>query len=119
MNFQPAPFAGVLQAGAVLRGRALVAEQEGTVEFLDVDRGPPELVRRRARALANGGLLFQDRRKGDRRSISKYKSHVFQCLVNGTARPILSCQFGTMFTDPAVPHCLQTRRRPIVDQRKS
>jgi hypothetical protein len=23
--------------------------------------------------------------------------------VNGTACPILSCQFGTMFTDPAAP----------------
>ena len=37
MNFQPAPFNGKLQAGAVLRGRALVVEQEGAVEFLDVD----------------------------------------------------------------------------------
>ena len=36
MNFQPAPFNGALQAGAVLRGRALVAKQEGAVEFLDV-----------------------------------------------------------------------------------
>ena len=37
MNFQPAPLNGKLQAGAVLSGRALVAEQEGAVEFLDVD----------------------------------------------------------------------------------
>ena len=37
MNFQPAPFNGKLQAGAVFRGRALVVEQEGAVEFLDVD----------------------------------------------------------------------------------
>ena len=37
MHFQPAPFNGELQAGAVLRGRALVAEQEGAVEFLDID----------------------------------------------------------------------------------
>ena len=37
MNFQPAPFNSKLQAGAVLRGRALVVEQEGAVEFLDVD----------------------------------------------------------------------------------
>jgi hypothetical protein len=37
MNFQPAPFNGALQAGAVLRGRALVAEQEWTVEFFDID----------------------------------------------------------------------------------
>ena len=49
----------------------------------------------------------------------KSKSHVFQCLVNGTAAPFLSCQFGTMFTEPAVPHSLQTRRRPIVDQGRS
>ena len=35
----------------------------------------------------------------------KAESHVFQCLVNGTAAPVLSCQFGTM-----TPHCLQTRR---------
>jgi hypothetical protein len=37
MHFQPAPFNGELQAGAVFRGRALVAEQEGAVEFLDID----------------------------------------------------------------------------------
>ena len=37
MHFQPAPFNGELQSGAVLRGRALVAEQEWTVEFLDID----------------------------------------------------------------------------------
>jgi hypothetical protein len=37
MNFQPAPFNGVLQAGAVLRGRALLAEQERAVEFLDIN----------------------------------------------------------------------------------
>ena len=37
MNFQPAPLNGKLQAGAVLSGRALVVEQEGAVEFLDVD----------------------------------------------------------------------------------
>jgi len=37
MNYQPALFNGALQAGAVLRGRAFVAEQEWTVEFLDID----------------------------------------------------------------------------------
>ena len=37
MNFQPAPLNGKLQAGAVFSGRALVVEQEGAVEFLDVD----------------------------------------------------------------------------------
>lgn len=42
-------------------------------------------------------------------------SHRFQCLENGTAWLILSCQFGTMFTEPAAPHLLQTRRRPIID----
>ena len=31
---------------------------------------------------------------------AKAGSHVFQCLVNGTAAPFLSCQFGTMFTEP-------------------
>ena len=36
MNFQPAPLNGKLQAGAVFSGRALVVEQEGAVEFLDV-----------------------------------------------------------------------------------
>ena len=53
---------------------------------------------------------------GGPRSISKKESHVFQCLLNGTAAPYLSCQFGTMFTEPAVPHALQTRLQPIVDQ---
>jgi hypothetical protein len=37
MHDQPAPCDGDLQAGAVFRGRALVAEQEGGVEFLDID----------------------------------------------------------------------------------
>src|SRR5438132_2141908 len=44
------------------------------------------------------------------------KTHRFQCLVNGTAWPALSCQFGAMFTEPAVPHFLQTRRLPTTDQ---
>jgi len=35
MQFQPTPCDGEFQAGAVFRGRALVAEQEGTVELLD------------------------------------------------------------------------------------
>ena len=48
----------------------------------------------------------------------KAASHGFQCLVNGTATP-LSCQFGTMFTEPLTPHSLQTRREPIFDQGKS
>jgi hypothetical protein len=54
-----------------------------------------------------------------RRSISRSESHVFQCLVNGTALPTRSCQLGTMFTEPEVPHSLQTRRRAIVDQGRS
>jgi hypothetical protein len=37
VHFQPAAFNGEFQSGAVLRGRALVAEQEGTVEFFDID----------------------------------------------------------------------------------
>jgi hypothetical protein len=40
----------------------------------------------------------------------------FQFLVNGAACPILSCQFGTMFTDPAAPHSVQTRHQPTCDQ---
>ena len=56
---------------------------------------------------------------GGRLSVSKPKSHVFQCLVNGRGAAVLSCQFGTMCTEPAAPHCLQTSRRPIVDQGKS
>ena len=31
----------------------------------------------------------------------------------------LSCQFGTGFTEPAVPYIMHTGRRPIVDQGKS
>jgi hypothetical protein len=31
----------------------------------------------------------------------------------------LSCQFGTIFTEPAAPHSLQIRRRPTADQGKS
>jgi len=46
----------------------------------------------------------------------KAESHVFQCLVNGTDRPIRSCQLGTMFTEPAMPHCLQTKRLPTTDR---
>jgi len=30
----------------------------------------------------------------------------FQCLVKGTALATRSCQFDTMFTEPAVPHSL-------------
>ena len=37
MNFQPASFNSVLQAGAVFRGRALVAEQERAIELFDID----------------------------------------------------------------------------------
>ena len=37
VHFQPAPFDGELQSGAVLRGRALVSEQERAVQFFDVD----------------------------------------------------------------------------------
>jgi hypothetical protein len=63
--------------------------------------GAAELVRRRVRALGGAGRLCQDRRRVGRWSVSKAESHVFQCLVNGTAAPALSCQFGTMFTEPA------------------
>jgi hypothetical protein len=37
MHDQPAPCDGDLQAGAVFSGRALVAEQEEGVEFLNID----------------------------------------------------------------------------------
>ena len=37
MQFQPTPCDGELQAGEVFRGSALVAEQEGAVEFFDID----------------------------------------------------------------------------------
>jgi hypothetical protein len=37
MQFQPTARDGELQAGVVFRGRALVAEQEGAVELLDID----------------------------------------------------------------------------------
>ena len=56
---------------------------------------------------------------GGRLSVSKSRSHVFQCLVNGMGAAVLSCQFGTMCTEPAAPHSLQTRREPIVDQGRS
>ena len=37
VQLQPAPFDGEVQAGAVFRGRAPVAEQERSIDFLDVD----------------------------------------------------------------------------------
>ena len=37
MQFQPAPFNGELQAGAVFRGCAFIAEQERAVDLLDID----------------------------------------------------------------------------------
>jgi hypothetical protein len=46
----------------------------------------------------------------------KIKVSHFPMLVNGTALPSRSCQFGTMCTEPGVPHSLQTRRREIIDQ---
>jgi hypothetical protein len=49
----------------------------------------------------------------------KAASHVFQRLVNGVTCVVMSRQFGTMFTEPAEPHSLQTMRRPIVDQGRS
>jgi hypothetical protein len=36
MQLQPTPYAGKLQAGAVLRGRTLVAKQERPVDLLDI-----------------------------------------------------------------------------------
>ncbi len=59
--FQPAPFNGELQAGAVLRGRALVAEQKGAVEFFRRISGHPELVRKRARAQGGASRLADAR----------------------------------------------------------
>lgn len=46
-------------------------------------------------------------------------SQVFQCFVNGAERPFMSCQFGTIFTEPVVPHSVQARRRAIVGQGRS
>ena len=40
----------------------------------------------------------------------KAASYVFHCLVNGTGA-VLSYQFGTMFTEPAVPHCFADEAR--------
>ena len=37
MQFQPTPCDGRTEAGAVFRGRALVAEQERAVDPLDID----------------------------------------------------------------------------------
>ena len=37
MQFQPTPCDGEIQAGAVFRRRALVDEQKGAVELLDID----------------------------------------------------------------------------------
>jgi hypothetical protein len=37
VQFQPAPFNGELQAGAVFRGCAFIAEQERAVDLLDID----------------------------------------------------------------------------------
>jgi hypothetical protein len=71
-------------------GELQVAEQERAVELLDID------------------AAFLNR-----------LNLTFPCLVNGTAAPSPSLQFGTMFTEPAAPHSLQTRRQPIVDQGKS
>ena len=48
---------------------------------------------------SGGGLRVGVR--GGRQSVSKFESHVFQCLVNGTGAAVLSCQFGTMFTEPS------------------
>jgi len=56
LQFQPAPFNDELQAGAVLRGRTLVAEQEGAVELLDV--GPAVL-----NGLEGVGVLHQPTRR--------------------------------------------------------
>ena len=59
---------------------------------------------------ATGGLV----RVGEGAVGGQFQKRVsrFHCLVNGTAWPALSCQFGTMFTEPAAPHSLQTRRGP-------
>jgi hypothetical protein len=37
MQFQPTLCDGTIQAGAVFRGRALVAEQERAIDLLDMD----------------------------------------------------------------------------------
>jgi hypothetical protein len=35
--------------------------------------------------------------------------------VNGALSLTRSCQLGVMFTEPAAPHCLQTKRQPTRD----
>ena len=104
MHLEPTALDRKFQAGAIFRWRAFVAEQERGRLVSRCRSGHPELVRRRARALGGAGRLCQDRRRGGRRSVSKLSLHVFQCLVNGTAWPPVSCQFGAMCTEPATPH---------------
>ena len=85
MQFEPAAFDREREAGSVFRGRALIAKQERPVDFLNVDpailngfEGASVLQQPETRP-------SQGRGRGGRRSVSKAESHVFQCLVNGTA----------------------------------
>ena len=118
MNFQPAPLNGKLQAGAVLSGRALVVEQEGAVEFLDVD---PALLNWLEACACSSKRRAAFSGSANGRSTVSFKTKISRFPMPGEWRgaAVLSCQFGTMCTEPAAPHCLQTSRRPIVDQGKS
>jgi hypothetical protein len=35
--------------------------------------------------------------------------------LEGQRTLLISCQLGVIFTDPVVPHCLQTKRHPTHD----
>ena len=36
------------------------------------------------------------------------RNYLFQLLLKGRRTFFMSCQFGVIFTAPAVPHCLHT-----------
>ena len=61
--------------------------------------------------LQTANLSGCDGRRISFNEVERY--HPFQCLVNGMALATGSCQFGSMFTEPAVPHSLHTRRRAL------
>jgi hypothetical protein len=113
MQFQPAARYRELKAGGVFGGRGVVAEEKKAVDFLDVDP-----------AILDGfkGLrMFHEApscllRIGIGSSGRKFHKRFSSFPMLGEWHGMTD---GAMFTEPAVPHSLQTRRQPIVDQGRS
>jgi len=101
VKFKPALLDREIEPGAVFRKHRLVAEQKRAIDHLNVDAAILDLLEGLCMFEQNGARPWRDRLYGRASVYSSAQNHVFDFAENGTTWPMRSCQFGTIFTDPA------------------